>query len=512
LSRSRIRVLLLVVLFLFLSLAANGLNERFVRGADIAGWTASTAANARVINVSERWLPYGVGQPLPELNAMENLLYLHQSPLPYYLTAGAFAVFGAKEWVARIVPLLLTLAAGFLLYRLLARLWDPRVAVIGLAAFWLNPTTVTFGMSNNHIVIGQFTVLLALWAWVSASEPAASRRATAAAFACTVLAMWTYWHAYFLPLFFAYAEARLTPPKDRSYRRAALWLALPALSFALHLLLYFAAYAPGPVELVSTALNRSGIKAGAWKPLRTVNELGLELASLWHVGFTSLALAFLAMRFTSYGKPLGKNQKVFLLSLGGAPILYWVFMARIASAEPMLNLVLVAPFVAACFACGAVEALRGRLLILAVPVIVLSVAQIAVDHDKWQERLYSHRSQEAVQVGLLARDLSRDGDVIFEDGYEIGPGVLAYYARGRAVINAENFLFQPRRHPSVYLVRVLRKLSPERTPYLVTTAERLRVSELTERLQSEGYRLQRLRDFSVWQIMRIERIQTGSGT
>ncbi len=496
-------LLVLGLLWLFLAYGGSGLSRPFTRGADIAGWTAATAANARAINVSERWFPYGIGQPLPELDALENLLYLHQSPLPYFITASAFAVFGATESVARMIPLLFTLAAGFLLYGLLVRLWDARVAMLGLAVFWLNPTTVTFAMSNNHIVIAQFTVLLALWAWISASEHATTRT-TAVAFACTVLAMWTYWHAYFLPLFFAYAELRLTPQKDRNYKKAALWLVLPALSFSLHLLLYFSAYASGPGELISTVLNRSGIETGAWKPMRTLRDLGLVLVSLWHIGVTTIALAFLALRFTKYGKPLSGSQKIFLLSLGGAPLFYWIFMARIASAEPLLNLVLIAPFAAVCFACGSVEVLRGKLLILSVPVIVLSVTQIAVDNDKWHQRLYSYRPEEAVQVSLLAREISKNGDVLFEDGHEIGPGVLVYYAQGRAVINSENFLIKPRQHPGDYLVHVLQKLSPERTSYLVTTSERLQVSELPERLQAEGYRLQPIRDYSVWKIMRIE--------
>lgn len=499
-------LLILCLLWLFLAYGGSGLSRPFTRGADIAGWTASTAANARAINDSERWFPYGVGQPLPELDALENLLYLHQSPLPYYITASAFAVFGAKESVARMIPLLFTLAAGFLLYRLLGRLWDTRVAILGLAVFWLNPITVTFAASNNHIVIAQFTVLLALWAWVSASDTAHSHRTTVFAFSCAILAMWTYWHAYFLPLFFAYAELRLKSPKDRDYRKAVLWLALPAVCFALHLLLYFSAYTSGPGELIATALNRSGIEAGAWKPVRTIKQFGLTLISMWHIGVITLALAFLAIRFTKFGKPLDRNQKIVLLSLGGAPLLYWIFMARIASVEPLLNMVLITPFVAVCFACGSVETLRGKLLMLSVPVIVLSVAQIEVDNKGWQQRLYSYRPQEAVQVSLLARELSKNGDVIFEDGYAIGPGVLAYYAQGRSVINTENFLIRPRQNPNDYLIHVLQKLTPERTSYLVTTSERLQVSELSERLQAEGYRLRPLRDYSVWKIMRVERI------
>lgn len=439
----RVILFIAVLAWLFLTYAGSGLSRPFTRGADIAGWTASTAANARAINVSDRWLPYGVGQPLAELDPLENLLYLHQSPLPYWITASVYAIAGASESVTRLIPLLLTLGAGLLLHRLLARLWDPRAGLLALGAFWLNPTTVTFAMSNNHIVIAQFTVLLALTAWVGVAAQTPRRFAFPVAAACTLLAMWTYWHAYFLPLFFALAEARWTPREARSHRRLAVWLALPVLSIAAHLLLYYAAYPPGPAELLSTAMNRSGVEMGGWKPLRTLRDLSLELSQLWHVGFIVLGLAFLGTRMMRDSAPLRTEQRVILLALAGAPLLYWIFMAKIATTGPMFNLVLIAPFVAAIFAIGAVDVLGPRLVVLAVPVLVLAVGQIAVQRDAWQLRLYSHKAQEAVHVSKMARDMSREGDVLIEDGSNIGPGVLAYYALGRTVINSENFLIAP---------------------------------------------------------------------
>ncbi len=501
----RVVLFIAVLMWLFLSYAGTGLTRPFTRGADIAGWTASTAANARAINVSDRWLPYGVGQPLAELDPLENLLYLHQSPLPYWITAGAFAVAGATETVARLIPLLFTLGAGLLLYRLLARLWDPRVGPLALAAFWLNPTIVTFAMSNNHIVIAQFNVLLALSAWVAAAAPAARRFAYPIAVACTLLAMWTYWYAYFLPLFFALAEARWTAPEARSYRRAAVWFALPVASIALHLLLYFAVYPSGPAELLSTAMNRSGLETGAWRPLRSIRELALELSQLWQIGFIVLGLAFLGLRLTRAAAPLHTEQRVVLLALGGAPLLYWIFMARIAAVEPMFNLVLIAPFISVCFALGAVEVLGERLAVLAFPVLALSLAQIAAHHDAWQLRLYSYKADEAVKVSKMARGLTREGDVIIEDGSNIGPGVLAYYALGRTVINSENFLGRPRRAPADYVSHVLNKLAPERSVYLVTTADRLKVGNLVAQLTARGYEILAPVEQSDWRIMEIKR-------
>ncbi len=501
----RVILFIAALTWLFLTYAGSGLSRPFTRGADIAGWTASTAANARAINVSDRWLPNGVGQPLAELDPLENLLYLHQSPLPYWITAAVFAVTGATETVTRLIPLLFTLGAGLLLYRLLTRLWDPRVGLLALGAFWLNPTTVTFAMSNNHIVIAQFTVLLALSAWVGAAARELRRFAYPIAVACTLLAMWTYWYAYFLPLFFALAEARWTAPGARSYRRMVVWLALPALSIAAHLLLYYAAYPPGPAELLSTVMNRSGLEAGGWKPLRTVRDLSLELSQLWQVGFIVLGLAFLGTRLMRDSAPLRTEQRVILLSLAGAPLLYWIFMARIAATEPMFNLVLIAPFIAAIFAIGAVEVLGPRLVVLAVPVLVLSVGQIAVQHDAWQLRLYSHKAQEAVHISKMVRNMTREGDVLIEDGSNIGPGVLAYYALGRTVIHSENFLVRPRRTAAEYVSHVLRKLAPQRSVYLVTTADRLKVSDFVAQLTARGYEILAPVEISDWRIMKIKK-------
>jgi hypothetical protein len=497
-------LLFVVVVCIFLAYAGSGLHKQFTRGADVAGWTVSTAANSLSILDTDRWLPYGVGFPLPELDPLENLLYLHQSPLPYYITSAAFAVFGVKESVARFIPLACILAAGFLLYGLLSRLWNPTVATLGLAAYFFNPTIVTFATADNHIVIAQFTVLLAFALWLRSHDMPRSRARFMVAYAATLLAMWTYWHAYFLPFIFAYESVRPKSATQPSYRRAAIWLALPAVAFALHLLLYVTVYKMGPFELLSTALQRSGVSGGAWTPLKAVRELIVELANLWQGGVVALSVAFIASRFLPQKESLTSRQTALLISLGLPPLAYWICMPRIATVEPMFNLVLIAPFVSTCFALGATQILGHRLLPVPVALLLLALIQIAADHDKWRHRLYAHRPED-VQVSILARDNSNQGDVIFEHHTGIGPGIVAFYARGRAVLNSENFLLRGSLPPADYMLRILEKLSPHRSTYLLTAAHGSDLESVEKSLLSRQYTLRQMQERGGWKLMAIDR-------
>jgi hypothetical protein len=499
----KISLFLALLLFVFLATATVGWNRKFTRGADIAGWTASTAVNARAMIDSDRWLPFGIGYPLPELEPLENLLYMHQSPMTYYITAAAFSAFGPTEAVSRLIPLLFTVAAGFVLYRLLARLWDAETGLLGLFAFWMSPTIITFGMSNNHIVISLFTVLLAVYLWCESTRTN-SDRLWFAAVACTVLAMWSYWHAYFLPLIFALGDFRSNSARNR-HLRIYLWLALPVLSAGTHLLSYYLAYPAGPAELLATALNRSGLQQGAWKPWYTLKKLIIEAYQTWHILVTFFVLAFWGWRVMSKRVRLDVVQQTCLLALGACAVLYWLIMAGIAAVEPMFNILIVTPFLATCFARGVRETITARFSGALLPVLVLPVLYVLQNQDQWQDRLFLHRNAEAVQLGQLIYGLTKKGDVVFEDGSEAGPGVLAYYARGRAVINTSNFLIRPSVPPIEYVDRILRKISKDRGMYLVTSTVRIPQIISPERFAERGYQLHYLQDYSGWTFFRISR-------
>ncbi len=429
--------------------------------------------------------------------------FWHQSPLPYLVSAVAFKNWDSSEKVARLIPLIFTLLAGFFLYRLLADLWDTQTALLGLFAFWASPPVIVFAMSNNHIVLSFATVLLSIYVWTKAFNNT-SRLWMVAAAVSALLAMWTYWHAYFLPFFFAFAEFRYGSLPSRT-RRALAWGALPFLSFAAFLLFQYQQNPDGVRDLLETALSRSGVSDSSWTVGEALKGIAVEISDLWHPVFLVVALAFIVLLFTR-GIPLSDPRQITVLAvLAGSPVLYWFAMARVAASELMFNTLLAAPFLAICFARGMREILQARLAVFYLPVIALVASNVLWNADSWQSRLYNIYNNEGYEVATLVRQITKPGDFVFEDGHEIGPGRLMYYAPQRVVVKLPNFPAPPGIHPVDYIESSLRKVSG-REVYLIALTTRTPTVISEELFSRRGLRLQAIRTYSAWTIFKIERV------
>lgn len=315
--------------------------------------------------------------------------------MPYWLTAATYKVFGPSETVTRAIPLVFTFLSGLLIYLILLLKLDETAAMIGTLAFWLSPPVIIFAMSNNHIVFSLTTILLAVYLWLRYPQ----RFALVCTF--TVLAMWTYWQAYFLPLVFACKEKRIR------------WLLLPAVSFITFLAFKYAML-PEPLELFTTMGNRSGIALGEFTPFDTFAILGNESIYLW--GAIPLLVAL-----------IGFNRITFVLAL--CPVLYWLAMARIASLEPMFNTLMLAPAIAVAIAYGA-----KRLPQAAVLVVFMLAFNVSLHRNEWPDRLYNIYREDGYELTQRLIRLTKPGDTIFEHEHLIGPGRLAYYAWDRSVV------------------------------------------------------------------------------
>ena len=502
---------LLALALFFLSSGGRGIGKPFTRGADVAGWTASMAGNIRA-DLSP--LPpitggtdvRGDGSSPAEFDHPEATPRWHQSPLPYYLTRGAFMWFGPSEFVTRLIALLFSLASGLLLYGLLLDIWNRETALLGLFAYWASPPVVVFAMSNNHIVLSLATTVLAIWLWIRSFD----RRGKGwlvGALATSVLAMWTYWHAYFLPLVFAQAEFRHRSGPGRKLR-CLIWGVLPAASFATFLLAYHFVNPDGPRELVETVLERSGASGAVWNPIGTLEFLAEYMRGLYGNPFIFLVVAYLGLLFARW-TVLTPVQETTLLALGLCPLLYWMSMARIASLEPMLNILLAAQLLAVCFARGTLDILRSRQRALLAPLVFLLAVQVWDNSDKWQLGLYNIYNEEGHMVALRLHELTRPGDVIFEDGHEIGPGRLMYYAPQRAIIKLPNYPAPPAIHPADYIDSTLKHFSEKRRVLLVTTTPRTLEVVTIQAFNARNLCIIKIETYSAWSIYAVARKHTG---
>jgi len=177
----------------------------------------------------------------------------------------------------------------------------------------------------------------------------------------------------------------------------------------------------------------------------------------------------------------------------------------VAASELMFNTLLAAPFLAICFARGMREILQARLAVFYLPVIALVASNVLWNADSWQSRLYNIYNNEGYEVATLVRQITKPGDFVFEDGHEIGPGRLMYYAPQRVVVKLPNFPAPPGIHPVDYIESSLRKVSG-REVYLIALTTRTPTVISEELFSRRGLRLQAIRTYSAWTIFKIERV------
>ncbi|EDY17160.1 glycosyl transferase family 39 [Chthoniobacter flavus Ellin428] len=140
--------------------------------------------------------------------------YVHHPTLLPVLVTGSFALFGESEGMARLVPILASLASVVVLWFLLLRTAGPRAATFVAAIFAIVPMELHYGDMVDFepvLTFWMIALLACLWHWKRTSH---TRWAVAAAI-FAALCLWTDWPGYLLVLsaaawllFFASREMR----------------------------------------------------------------------------------------------------------------------------------------------------------------------------------------------------------------------------------------------------------------------------------------------------------------
>ena len=156
------------------------------------------------------WLHFGP----PPIQPDE--FYVHHPPLLSLLLAAMFVVLGEHEWVARLLPILFSLATALLLWQTLRECVGTRAATLGAAVFAACPMELHFGKMVNFEPLMLVWMLVALRCLQHWQEDHRTRwlAATLGAFA---LGLWTEWPMYILAAVVAamlFAQRR--PPATRA--------------------------------------------------------------------------------------------------------------------------------------------------------------------------------------------------------------------------------------------------------------------------------------------------------
>lgn len=252
------RANLLFALLVALSAAVLGLQagEAFVGRHE--GWNAavySAAARAHLL--------YGLGTT--RLGVIVNgdqvppagfIYYTNHPPLLPLMLAASFAVFGEREWAARLVPILCSLVSLWLVWRIGVRLRGQAYGLLAAAVFALVPMNAFYGRMVDHEAPVLTAVLAALHAYLRWRD-GEGRGGFLASLLWLAVAMAIGWPGYYMAGLLA-AHHLLAARGARRDRRVLLYPVLALVSFGVFLLhVLWLRGAGGFDELVAQFVTRT---------------------------------------------------------------------------------------------------------------------------------------------------------------------------------------------------------------------------------------------------------------
>ena len=97
----------------------------------------------------------------------QNLYHLAHPPLFQILLAISYKIFGIHEWNARLVPILFSLGGIVLIYLIVQKVWDKKIALLSSIFVAFMPISAYFGRIVNFEAAALFFALLVLYAYVN---------------------------------------------------------------------------------------------------------------------------------------------------------------------------------------------------------------------------------------------------------------------------------------------------------------------------------------------------------
>lgn len=194
---SGLRVWLLLLLLIYGAGLTQTMSEPWVGMHDWNGAFFSQLARNLLrypISVHHGMPIVAVGSEVPPVE--ERSTYATHPPGLVWLVAGAFAVFGESESVARMVPILSSLATLGLLVWVVFHAYGRGVAVVSGAIYGLMPMSVYFGRMVNHEPVCLLCMIAATAAWMQILNTGVSKKRVVAWTACTaalVAGVWVDW-------------------------------------------------------------------------------------------------------------------------------------------------------------------------------------------------------------------------------------------------------------------------------------------------------------------------------
>lgn len=358
------------------------------------------------------------------------LYYTNHPPLLPLALAASFAVFGEREWAARLVPILFTLASLALIWRIGVRLRGQAYGLLAAAIFALVPMNAFYGRMVNHEAPVLAFVLAALLAYLRWRDGEGTRWFVAS-LAALALAMASGWPGYYMAGFLA-AFHLIAERGTRRDRRVLLYPALALASFGLFVLhVAWLRGGAGLEELAAQFLTRTSAHTADFTEAGTEHFTWRGFVLLWAVRawklFTLPVLAAVLFELwdsvRERGGPAARARMVALLLLVFA-VTHLLLFRQGAWVHEFWGSYLSAPL--ALLAAGGVLGLAGgRASPRIVAFFLLLLAAAAAPRIR---ALYAADDTRILAFSGLAAAHARPGELVATNEGFVKPQV-AWYAR-----------------------------------------------------------------------------------
>ena len=450
LNTLRGHVVFIIGIMLACVLLIRGINQSWVGTGDSDGALfGSIARNYLQFGLFE--LKLGQLVTFEEINQVSGDYYLHHPPLFPMLVSLLFYYFGESEAAVRSVSVLATLATGAVLFLLVKKAADTRLALLSLFFFSTYPSTIFFGRKPGYEALTLFFLVLAVFLYQKYKN---NPKKSTLVYLCSSLAAGAAsdWAAYFLPIAFFVDQLRTINQRKFNWHLLIGVFMAPAIVLIVFIVSIYLVNKDSLLNLIHQGLAYTGlIKAGS-EIAKTVIEANIEFSIKEYIfrliknfntdfGIISIMLAMLGMAFVNKNKAI-KHIAIMLLVVALCPLvifwrslyfhIWWLHLLTIPLA--IFSAVAVAYIIALVekdSLCDINKIKQGVVMAICFPVLV-STSFNLWELSHWQERLLPAGVYESPNfirlLGERIYDATALGDQILTN-LPVSEKMLPYYSR-----------------------------------------------------------------------------------
>lgn len=427
---------LVLILFLYTVLVFPTMSKPFYGHHDWNGaWYSNMARNILRYSITETKLGSVMNSGSAEPKNFQ--YFTHYPPLlPIFLSA-AFFLFGQSESIARLVPLIFTLFAITMVYKLGTKFMSKNAGLLGALIYSVFPITLYFGKMPVQEVLVIGPVLLSIYLYFNFFEKS-TRTNFLKLLASLIFSHLINWPGYYVtPLFFLHY---LTFSKKHNIKIALIFPTLSVSMFALHTLYTFVLtrdlLGGGLIDALLYRLNVTNQLIG-FSPFNFLNQQAHLLVIYYTLSALTLcAVGLIFILLDLKNRHISKTIQLLVI-LGVFGITHNAVFQNMAFIHDYM-IIYLTPFIAllTSYAFFHLVTYFKLLKTLALPLALVLVLAISTERYQFTKTIINSRSfYEGYDLGNLikANTSPQDKIIVLSPGFQSNFDVFVGYYSDRNV-------------------------------------------------------------------------------